>query len=130
MYSMERELLVNAMQTPDGTVLTSVHCHNFVSHVDNNGETYINDGGTEYIRRSVNKEPAIDKCLYTDSPFEEIRESLIRVTTNGEQIPLKDMSIEHLYNCIIYNAKENDTIDKFKWQYIRELAYRYNNNLF
>lgn len=126
---MERELLVNAMQTPDGTMLISSSRHDCVTHIDKNGEMYINDGGEEYIRRSINKEPAIDKCLYTDSSFNDIRNSMTRITTEGKKILLKDMTIQHLFNCILYGAKENCPIGKYRWQYIRELAYRYEHNL-
>lgn len=124
----EKELLVNRIQTPDGTILISKHRHDYISYTDKNGETYILDGGSDYIRTSINKEPAKNISIYTDSPFDEIRNSLIRYTTQGKQILLKDMSIEHLYNCIIYKSFENEPINKFKWQYIRELAYRYEHN--
>ena len=36
---------------------------------------------------------------------------------------------EYLYNCILYNANPNGRIGKFRWQYIRELAYRYEKGL-
>jgi len=125
----EKELLVNRIQTPDGTILTSTHRHDYVTHIDKNGETYMLDGGTDYVRTSINKEPAVNISIYTDSPFEEIRNNLVRNAANGRQVLLKDMTVQHLYNCIIYKSYENENINKFKWQYIRELAYRCNKTL-
>lgn len=126
---MERELLVSRIQTPDGTILTSTHRHDYVTYTDKNGETYMLDGGAEYVRTSINKEPAANISIYTDSPFEEIRNNLVRNTADGRQVLLKDMTVQHLYNCIIYKSYENENINKFKWQYIRELAYRCNKVL-
>jgi hypothetical protein len=71
---MKRELLVNAIITPDGTRLQSTHTHDYQSHTDANGEQYMLDGGLSgYVRRSVNKEPATEAFVYTDDPHETIR---------------------------------------------------------
>ena len=42
-----RELVYNAIQTPDGTILRSRHRHDYVTHKDANGKTYMLDGGDE-----------------------------------------------------------------------------------
>lgn len=130
---MKKELLVSRIQTPDGTILTSKHVHDYVCHDDViSKEHYILDGGSEYQRTSLNVVKAKDISIYTDSPFEEIREHLCRGTydKNGNHvwIPLKDMTAQHLFNCILYRQnelKDDEEINKFKQQYIRELAYRY-----
>lgn len=126
------DILLNSIQTPDGTILTSTHRHSFQVHVDKNGETYFVDGGTDYIRTSINDEPATDLSLTTSSPFEKIRVALKRTTADGKQIPLCEMTNEHLINCIKYNSERwgDGPIDKFTWQYIRELNYRYEHNLY
>jgi hypothetical protein len=72
---MDRHLLVSAIITPDGTRLESEHRHDYKSHVDNNGETYMIDGGTDYIRRSVNKIPCRDAFIYSDDSHVTIREN-------------------------------------------------------
>jgi len=46
----ERKIVLNRIKTPDGTILTSYHRHNYVSHIDN-GELYAVDGGNDYLRR-------------------------------------------------------------------------------
>lgn len=74
----EKQLIYSAIRTPDGTILESRHRHDYVSYLDTNGETYILDGGTDYIRRSVNKVEAEDLSLYDDAPHEQIREVVSR----------------------------------------------------
>lgn len=133
---MKKELLVSRIKTPDGTILTSKHVHDYVCHDDViSKEHYMLDGGSEYQRTSLNLVKARDVSVYTDSPFEEIREHLCRGTLdeNGNLIwiPLKDMTTQHLFNCILYHQnelKDNEEIDKYKLQYIREIAYRYNKD--
>jgi hypothetical protein len=80
-------LLVNAIITPDGTRLESTHRHDYQTYTDANGEEYMIDGGTDYIRRSVNKEPAIDATITTDDPHAVIRTAFTWGTygKNGDQ---------------------------------------------
>lgn len=131
-------MLANLMKTPDGTILQSKHSHDYVQHLDKNGDTYFIDGGLDYVRHSFNTEPATIITITQDSPFEEIRKYLLRGSFdkkgNRIWIPLKDMEVNHLLNCIMYNYQfkevpKNVTIDKFTKQYIRELNYRIENNM-
>ena len=48
------ELLYNALQTPDGTIIESKSRHDYVTHIDANGKTYMIDGGLDYVRCSAN----------------------------------------------------------------------------
>lgn len=127
---MERKLLLNRWKTPDGTVLVSYHTHDYVSHIDKNGETYFVDGGSDYIRMSLNDVKMTDMCIYTDSPYEEIRKSICRGTFDKEGrriwIPLCNMSTPHLENCITYvlnrgGYKNNPHL----FLYMRELVLRW-----
>ena len=100
-------LVYNAIRTPDGTVLESMHRHDYVVYVDKNGKEYMVDGGLEYIRRNV----------HDDAPYEELSISLedghdkvrnvIKWGTygiNGDQpktyILLKDMNTDHIQACL------------------------------
>jgi hypothetical protein len=94
-------LIRNALQTPDGTVIESKHRHDYVTYTDANGKTYMVDGGLSYIRRSVH-EDQVDLSLYDDQPHEVQRVVLTWGTygINGDQ-PLEykaiaDMKTGHL----------------------------------
>lgn len=122
---MKTELLISRLKTPDGTILQSNHTHDYVTHQDANGETYMLDGGNSYRRMSINKVPAEDVSIRTDSPFEEIRNNLIRYTYDGREVLLKDMSDEHLINTIEYEIGQGRTGAVFE-QYLREFLFRRN----
>ena len=71
----DKKIVLNRIKTPDGTILTSRHVHDYVTHIDANGEEYMVDGGHEYLRRNVTIEPFIELSVYDDATFEVIRES-------------------------------------------------------
>ena len=60
-------LIRNAIQTPDGTVIESRSRHDYVTYQDANGKNYMVDGGLDYVRRSAH-EDQIDMCLYDNEP--------------------------------------------------------------
>jgi len=128
----ERKMLVCRMQTPDGTILTSLHTHHYVTHDDANGKRYMLDGGNSYRRMSDYPEaPMKDVSIYSDSTFKEIRKYVCRGGRgkNGDEplkwVPISEMSNSWLINCISYNWKRG-----IKWKstanrlYVKELIYR------
>ena len=126
------EILVNRIKTPDGTILTSRHRHDYQSHVDKiTGETYVVDGGTDYLRRSTNIIEAEDISLSTDSPFEEIREGFTWGTHGKDgkqpltQVLLKDMSNNH----IIAVLESQPIKGKVRELFFNELRYRANHKI-
>ena len=68
--------MLNRIRTPDQTILESRNVHDYKCYKDKNGDTYTNDGGVEYLRRSVNVIPWEDLSLYSDDPFEKLREGI------------------------------------------------------
>jgi hypothetical protein len=101
------KILYNAIKTPDGTILESTHVHDFCYHLDKvSGEGYLNDGGCEYVRRSVNKVPYEDLTVYDDGKFTTQRK-YVRWGRNYDEnntrlketewIPIKDLKIDHIY---------------------------------
>ena len=121
-----RKLVLNRIRTPDQTVLTSRHRHDFVSHKDKNGEIYICDGGTEYIRRSINNEPYEDLSLYSDDPFEILRENIIwgsRGKHGNEPLHYKsisNMSSNHIKS-ILSNCKVVEFMEEL---FKKEISFR------
>lgn len=127
-------LLVNRIMTPDGTILISKHVHDYVSHVDENGELYFTDGGNDYVRRSINIVPATDMCLYENDDYSEIRKILSRGTfdKNGKRIwkPYCELTDSHLNAILEYNEEKhigNDNV--FSKMIIKEMQYRKDNNI-
>ncbi|ELP5902232.1 hypothetical protein QTV49_004255 [Vibrio vulnificus] len=99
---IKRQLVVNQMRTPDGTLLISRHNHDLVEHIDSNGDLYFIDGGTTYQRHSVNKEPLIDESIYAEDDHSLIREHMTWGTRGKDGLSpleykaLKDLSEEHI----------------------------------
>lgn len=94
-------LLYNGLRTPDGTVITSRHRHDYVSYTDANGNEYIIDGGHEYVRASCNGDEEY-LTIWSDDPHEKIREFMEWGTygIKGDQpltyVLLKDMEDSHI----------------------------------
>lgn len=127
---MDGKLLLNRWQTPDGTVLTSFHTHDYVTHNDKNGEMYFVDGGCEYVRMSLNKEKMKNMCVYTNSPYSDIRNTIRRGTfsKDGKRIwiPICNMSSPHLENCITYVMNHGDWKNNpHVFLYMKELVVRW-----
>jgi len=100
-------IVCNRIRTPDGTILESRTVHDYRTYKDSNGHTYMVDGGTAYLRRTVIKEsPYTELSVYSDDPHEEVREVLTWGTygPKGDQ-PLKykllkDLSVDHINNIL------------------------------
>lgn len=94
-------LIRNAIQTPDGTVLVSRSRHDYQKHTDDNGKSYVVDGGLDYVRASVHDDQ-ISLAVYDTDQFNVIRESLEWGTygINGDQplswIKMCDMDTAHI----------------------------------
>ena len=99
----EAKIVANRIRTPDGTILESVHRHDYVTYVDKNGKEYMVDGGTEYLRRIIHDDaPYQELSVYTNDPHAEIRE-VFKWGTRGKDgkqplkyVPLKDLTTEHI----------------------------------
>lgn len=117
-------LLYNALQTPDGTILTSRNSLDYVSHVDKNGKNYFTDGGLEYMRCSANGDE-VHLCVWSDDDHEVIRERAEWGTygKDGDKalkwIKLKDMETHHL-KAAIRTCKSS----KMHPAFVTELSYR------
>lgn len=128
-----RKLILNSIKTPDGTILISRHRHDFVSHVDANGQTYFLDGGNDY--RRIGGEGWTDLSIYSDVPFEVIRENYCRGGRgkNNDQpltwVALKNMSDEWLEAAFIYNLERGMGESFANKMYVKEQEYRKLNNI-
>ena len=130
-----RQLLVNRIITPDGTELISKHRHDCVIYIDKNGLEYMNDGGNDYLRRNIHKEhPYTEASLYSDSPFEELRECIYRGGRgkDGKQplvhVKLSEMNNNWLIATIEYE-KELRPNNIYLPYYKMEVEYRGKHNI-
>ena len=99
----EARIVANRIRTPDGTILESMHRHDYVTYVDKNGKEYMVDGGLDYLRRNVhNDAPAEKLSVYSNAPHAVIRE-VFKWGTRGKDgkqplkfVVLKDMTTDHI----------------------------------
>ena len=95
------QLIRNAIQTPDGTVLDSKYRHDYQSHKDANGKIYVVDGGLDYVRATVHDDQ-ISLALYDTEPHEVQAQYLtwgsfgIRGDQPRRDIPIAEMETSHL----------------------------------
>ena len=99
----EPKIVANRIRTPDGTILESMHRHDYVTYTDANGKEYMVDGGLDYLRRIVHDDaPAEELSVYSDAPHSVIRE-VFKWGTRGKDgkqplkfVVLKDMTTDHI----------------------------------
>jgi hypothetical protein len=132
-----KRIIRNSIITPDGTVLISKHRHDYVTHIDKNGLEYMVDGGNDYLRRNIYIDhPHIENSLYSDAPFEEIRQAFLRGGRgkDGKQpltwVALKDMSDEWLEAALQYNLERGMGLSFANMMYVAEQDYRKVNNIY
>jgi hypothetical protein len=127
-----KKLIANKWKTPDGTILWSKHRHDYVCHLDLNGEYYFVDGGNEYVRMSVNKEKLINLCEYDNGTFECHRnnvcwgrnyDSNLKLLPQTEYIPIKDLTDDHIWAIL---TTQRDMHSSYRKLMEEELIYREN----
>ena len=94
------KLVLNRIRTPDGTVLTSYHRHDYNTHFDDNGLTYMIDGGLDYARRNLHIDnPYEELSVYLSEGFFSVRRVFHWSTygPNGDQ-PIKYVSLSLISN--------------------------------
>ncbi|HED05257.1 MAG TPA: hypothetical protein ENI61_01075 [Ignavibacteria bacterium] len=112
---MEKPLIRNAIQTPDGTILESKFRHDYQEYTDKNGKTYMVDGGLDYLRRSIVGDEK-DLSLYNNEPHEVQREVLTWGTRgiNGnlslKYVKISEMETSHI-NAVLLEYHPMDIIE-------------------
>ena len=127
----DRQIILNQIKTPDGTILKSMHRHDYVTYTDANGLEYMVDGGTDYLRRNMHENaPHEELTIYSDAPFEIIRENVCRGGRGKDGtepltwVPIAKMSDAWLQACITYNADRGLELSQSSKFYKMELMYR------
>ncbi len=124
---MTDQIVYNAIMTPDGTIIQSRHRHDYKTHVDSvSGETYMVDGGIDYIRRNINKVEATELSLYSHDPHTKIRENVSwgSYGKDGDKpfryIKVMDMETDHI-NAVLQITR---LVPWVKTIFENELEYR------
>jgi hypothetical protein len=123
-------ILSNCIVTPDGTKLQSFHRHDYKEYVDKNGETYMVDGGFDYLRRNINTIPAIECSVYSTSKHATIRQTFCWGTRGKDgKSPLQWKPIQTLELSHIEAILETQLHIKphIRTVFENELAYRINS---
>ena len=127
---MEKQLIYNAIKTPDGTILHSKHHHDFVTHIDKNGKTYGIDGGNTYRRFIGDYQDCEDLVMYDDGEFKTRREYLYWGQNFDKDMnplpktiwrPIRDLNTDHIEAIILGNYCKNLT---YLSVFVNELEYR------
>jgi hypothetical protein len=109
MKSTDIKIIRNTIQYPDGTILDSKHHWDYRSHFCNvTKDYYFVDGGREYIKRSINKVPALDLTVTTDALHEVQRCAFtwksygknLEYLPHGIYISLADMTTDHILSIL------------------------------
>ena len=124
----EARIVSNRIRTPDGTILESMHRHDYVTYLDANGKEYMVDGGLEYLRRNVHDDaPYEELSVYNDAPYALVRE-VFKWGTRGKDgkqpltyVPLKDLTSEHIEAILDTQSHIADYVRKL---FIDELSFR------
>ena len=136
---MEKKVIASRIQTPDGTILWSRHTHDYVVYEDTKtGEVYMLDGGTDYMKTSVNQVPAKNVSIYNTAKWKTRREFIIRYTTLLDEnkqptgksgfVRLSNMSDAHLADLKKYLTERGTGIEMI--EYIKkEQKYRKENGI-
>lgn len=124
------DLLRNSIITPDGTVLNSKSNHDFVQHKDQNGYTYMIDGGCTDFTRITSDGQHTDNSLYSTDSIEKLRKEL-KWGSYGKDggkplhyIKYSEMTTKHIENII-----KSQFHNKYVKVLIRELEYRNAHNM-
>ena len=124
-------IICNAILTPDGTYLRSYNRHDYKEYWDVEAEElYIVDGGTDYLRRSLNKTPATDCSVYLSDSFEMIRQAFVWKSygKNMEHLPhgiyieLYNMQTDHIR--AILQTQQHIKGTYVEMLFKKELVYR------
>ena len=124
--------LANRIRTPDGTILESMHRHDYVTYIDANGKEYMVDGGLDYLRRNVHDDaPYTELSVLSTDEHSVVREVFKWGTygIDGKQplkyLILKDMSWDHIEAILETQTQLRDHVRQV---FVNELDYRGKNN--
>ena len=125
--------LYNAIRTPDGTILKSLHRHDYKTYTDANGLEYMVDGGRDYLRRNEYPfAPYTELSVSLQDKHDKKREHFTWGTRDKcnslpvKEILLKDLSDNHILAILRTQALTSPVESLFK----NEIMFRLTHNLY
>lgn len=123
----QSRILLNRIQTPDGTILTSYNRHDYVEYRDRlTKEVLMVDGGTDYLRRNVG---TYEELSVYDDGSHITRRSAVHWGTRGKDgkqplvyKPIKDLDLDHIEAIL---KTQHQISDFYKNVFKEELKYRF-----
>ena len=122
----------NRIRTPDGTILESMHRHDYVTYIDANGKEYMVDGGLDYLRRNVHDDAPYDELSLVSTDEHSVVREVFKWGTYGidgkqklKYVILKDMSWDHIEAILETQTQLRDHVRQV---FVNELDYRGKNN--
>ena len=124
--------LANRIRTPDGTILESMHRHDYVTYIDANGKEYMVDGGLDYLRRNIHDDAPYEELSILSSDEHSVIREVFKWGTYGidgkqklKYVILKDMSWDHIEAILETQTQLRDHVRQV---FVNELDYRGKNN--
>ena len=124
--------LANRIRTPDGTILESMHRHDYVTYIDANGKEYMVDGGLDYLRRNIHDDAPYDELSLVSTDEHSVIREVFKWGTYGidgkqklKYVILKDMSWDHIEAILETQTQLRDHVRQV---FVNELDYRGKNN--
>ena len=127
------KILLNSIQTPDGTILVSRNVHDYVSYTDKNGQHYSVDGGSFYLKRGYDVMDYTELSIFDDGSHTTRRETIewgVNYDKNMKRLPktkwkkIIDLETEHIKSIVNGGFVANDSFMKKVFE--NELKYREN----
>ena len=120
-------ILLNRIQTPDGTILTSYNRHDYVEYKDTlTKEVLMVDGGTDYLRRNMG---TYEELSVYDDGSHLTRRSAVHWGTRGKDGKqplvyklLKDLDSDHIEAIL---KTQHQLSEFYKEVFKNELKYRF-----
>ena len=102
-FEYER-ILVNQIKTPDGTLLVSTYRHHYLTYEDDNGLSYMVDGGHAYLRRNLHEDDPHEELSIYVSDDHSVNRKYFEWTSYGvdgdgpaKTQKLEDMDTDHIH---------------------------------
>ena len=124
--------LANRIRTPDGTILESMHRHDYVTYIDANGKEYMVDGGLDYLRRNIHDDAPYEELSLVSTDDHSVIREVFKWGTYGidgkqklKYVILKDMSWDHIEAILETQTQLRDHVRQV---FVNELDYRGKND--